>query len=297
MAGRKFPGVPRGATRAAPTSTPLVELPEIEVLESSDASPSVLLIGGSGTGKTFSIGKLLEAGLRGLILAIEPKLQTIARYKPSAIYIHAPVKSADGTHRPPTIDEKYHRLLAFGDALEKGKYRVDKDGVPFDFIAIDGLLEMGDLIYSYWKKKKPVSDSTGKQNTYGMWDEIADRSIDLFKRFQQAAGLVSKELGLVPIPLIATIGEQMIEGRSGEVKYVALYPGQKAPKNLPYNFECVIRLSTRSVGGVYEFVAHTVGSEEFFAKCPSGIFEPEEINPDFAVMFSKIMKAMRVVST
>ena len=77
--GPKMPRAMGSAPGGAPRAP--VALPAIERLEPTDASPSILLIGGSGTGKTYAIGRLLEKGLKGLILAVEPKLQTIAKYR------------------------------------------------------------------------------------------------------------------------------------------------------------------------------------------------------------------------
>lgn len=283
----RFPKVPGGRAQQKAPSAP-VELPPIERLTATVTFPSILLQGKSGTGKTYSIGRLLKAGYKGLILAVEPKMQELAKYEPNAIFIHAPVVDATTAgHRPPTIEEKYDRLMAFADALERGEYR-EIDGERVDFIAIDGLLEVGDLIYAYWKKKRPTSDSTGKKNTYGMWDEIADRSIDFFKRCQHAAGLMSQTLGLNPVAIICTIGEQMVEAAAGQVRYVPLFPGQKALKNLPYNFGTVLRLESRNNGGRYEYVIHTIGTEEFDAKAPP-IFEAEMIDPDFAQMYTTLL--------
>jgi len=259
-------------------------LPEPRVAKSSDARPSITLIGKSGTGKTHAIGSLFAAGYKGMILAVEDKIQSIIKYDPPTVYINDPV---DG--RPPTVKEKYERLMAFPEALREGKLREYK-GKPVDFIATDGFLEVGAVIHKYNKLCKPVAKTTGEQNTFALWEKVAEDAVEFFMACRDAAGMASVAYGYPPVGFIATCGEKMEVTKLKQVRYTPLFPGRKAPALLPYMFENVIRLSTRNNDGVYEFVAHTVGDEEFDAKCPAGLFDAEEINPDFGVMYGKLLE-------
>jgi len=279
------------------TKAPPVELPEIQEVSDTDVRASVLLQGDSGTGKTFAIGQLLKAGYNGLIVAVEPKVQAIMRYKPKVLFLTAPVKT-DGGVRQPTPKEVYDRLQRFRDLLGEGAYR-EHGGKPLDFIAIDGFLELGEVIYKYWKANKPTASSTGADNSYAMWDNIAEKSVDFFKSLRDAAGVAAGMYGLPPIGVVATIGEQETSDKMGCVRYVPLFPGKKGGTLLPYAFEAVIRLSVRNVDGEAQYIAHTVGQndpnalEKFYAKCPSGVFESEVVNPDFGEMYGKLLASYK----
>lgn len=262
-------------------------LPDARIAKVSDARPSVTLIGKSGSGKTYAIGRMLDAGYKGLILAVEDKIQSIAKYNPPTVFINDPVVDAEGNKRYPTDTEKYERLMAFPTALREGKLR-EFDGKPIDFIAIDGFLEVGQVIFTYNKKCKPISKS-GEQNTYALWDKVAEDAVDFFKACRDAAGMASAAYGFPPVGFVATCGEHMEVTKLKEVRYTPLFPGRKAPELLPYMFEHVIRLANRVDEGEYVYVAHTVGDGEFDAKTPSGLFEAEEINPDFGVMWKKLL--------
>jgi hypothetical protein len=257
-------------------------LPEPIELDPSLARPCVTLQGASGSGKTHAIGSMFEAGYNGLVLAAEPKMQGIMRHRPLTVFLGAPV---DG--RPPTVMQKYDRLMRFRDALSEGKYREHK-GKAIDFISTDGFLEIGQIIYRDGKVKRPISKSTGEQNTFALWDKVAEDGVDFFQSCRDAAGLASTIFGFPPVGFVATVGEHIEYSKTGTVRYEPLFPGRKAPEMLPYMFETVIRLACRNNDGKYEFVAHTIGTEEFCAKCPPGVFEPEVINPNFGEMYRKI---------
>lgn len=269
-----------------------VELPDVIEMNVEDVRPSILLQGGSGTGKTHGIGRMMAAGLNGLVLAIEPKVQTIMRYKPKVLFLGAPVQQG-GKLRPPTPVELYDRLMRFRDALGEGKYR-EHNGKALDFIATDGFLELGDVIYKYWKANRPLSSSTGEKNSFAMWDNVAEKSVDFFKSMRDAAGMASTTFGLPPIGTVATIGEDDID-ELGATKHVPLFPGKKAGKLLPYCFEVVLRLSVRNTEGQVEYIAHTCAQndptclEKFYAKVPSGLFDQEIINPDLGDIYRKVI--------
>lgn len=276
-----------GASAAKPTGTMTKRvtcgLPEPRVAQSKDARPSITLIGKSGTGKTHAIGRLFAAGYKGLVLAVEDKIQSIAKYNPPTIFINDPVNG-----KPPSYQEKYERLMAFPKALREGKLR-EYNGETIDFIATDGFLEVGNVIYDYNKKCKPIAKTTGEQNTYALWEKVAEDAVDFFKACRDAAGMASVAYGYPPVGFVATCGERMEVTKLKQVRYGPLFPGRKAPELLPYMFENIIRLSCRVDDGEYQFVAHTRGDDEFDAKTPTGLFEAEEINPDFGEMYTKML--------
>jgi hypothetical protein len=265
-------------------------LPEPRIASATDARPSVTLIGGSGTGKTYALGRLLAAGLNVMILAVEDKIQGIAKYNPLTIFLNDPVP---GENRAPTPEEKYRRLMAFPGALKAGMYR-EHGGKPIDLIATDGLLEVGQVIFRHHKRHIPISKSTGEQNTYALWERVAEDAVDFFHACRDAAGMASAAYGLPPVGFVVTCGEHIERGKFGDVRYEPLFPGRKAPEMLPYVFETVVRLANRNNDGEYEFVAHTIGTEEFYAKSPPGVFEAEEINPDFGQMYLKLLEHYQV---
>lgn len=242
---RPAPGGGQGAVGQAKVAP--VVMPEIQELADTDVRVSVLLQGDSGTGKTYAIGQLLKAGYNGLIVAIEPKVQAIMRYKPKVLFLTAPV-TQDGKSRQPTPREVYDRLQRFRDLLGEGAYR-EHAGKPLDFIAIDGFLELGEVIYKYWKANKPVAASTGADNSFAMWDNIAEKSVDFFKSMRDAAGVAASMFGLPPIGIVSTIGEQETSDKLGCVRYIPLFPGKKSGVMLPYQFEAVIRLAVRNNDG------------------------------------------------
>lgn len=230
---------------------------------------------------------MLAAGYTGLILAAEPKLQTIMKYRPMVIWLNALVNG-----RKPTEAQRYDRLMMFIDALGEGKYR-EHNGKAIDFIATDGFLEIGRVIYGYWNQRIPISKSTGEKNTFALWDNVAERSIEFFQACRDAAGSASTQFGFPPVGFVTTCGEKREQTKFGEIAYIPLFPGRKAPEMLPYMFEQVIRLSQRTVDKQYQFVAHTIGNEEFTAKCPPGVFDAEVLNPDFGEMYGALIDYYR----
>jgi len=270
-----------GAAKAVTAKAP-VEMPAIIELDPADARPSILLQGGSGTGKTHALERMLAAGYNGLLVLVENKWQDLAKYRPKSLLLSAPING-----KPPTNDQLYDRLFYFLDQLAEGKYR-KHDGKFIDFIGFDGALEIGNIIYKYWKKRKPIS-KTGEQNTFALWDNVGERAADFFRGARDAAGAASALFGFPPVGIICTVGEHAERGKLGSTFYEPLFPGRKGPEAMPYCFSQVIRLSCRNNDGKYEYVAHTIGTEEFYAKCPPKLFEAEELNPDFGKMYAKLV--------
>lgn len=271
-----------GVTVNAPRK-PTVKVPEIVRLDPTEVRPCIMIQGGSGTGKTHAIARLLETGRNGLVVLAASKWHELAATRPPAVLLGAPLVKGGP---PPTNDEQYERLYAFLDELKAGKYR-EWNGKPLDFIAFDEALEIGRIIYRYWKARKPISTS-GEKNTYALWDNVAEKATDFFMSVRDAAGAVSELYGFPPVGILVTVGEEAESQKLGSQFFKPLFPGRKASREMPHAFSQVVRLSCRNNDGEYEFIAHTIGSEEFYAKCPPKLFKAEEVNPDFAEMYDKI---------
>jgi len=272
---------PTTITRGTPTRTMIPVLtqsaPEIVETEPEDVRLSLLAQGDSGTGKTEGIRRLLLAGYNVVVLAIEAKMQRLLALRPQTVYIDGPViERVTGTKRPPTIDEKYQRLIAFKEALAEGKYREHK-GKPIDIIAGDGVMEVMDIIKAYRLKNIPISKSTGEKNTYAAYDQIGTDGVDFIKACKVAASEVSRQYGMPPVGMYWTCGEEY-EPAAG--KYVPILPGRIAPRALPYQFEAILRLAVeRGADGQPVFVAHTVASEQWVAKSPPGVLDSRIAGP------------------
>ena len=62
-------GVPGRAVVKKSAQQPRVELPELVEWDLDAVLPTLLLIGGSGRGRTPAVGRLVKAGLRGAVWA------------------------------------------------------------------------------------------------------------------------------------------------------------------------------------------------------------------------------------
>lgn len=259
----------------APVSSGIgVTLPEIMEIDSSMARPSILAAGVSGTGKTWGIAQMLAAGMNILVCGIESKMQALMAHRPKAIFFGAPVENkATGGKRSPTASEVYQRLQIFKDRLGEGDFR-EHEGKPFDLIAIDGLMEVGDVIHRHCLDNTPISRGTGERNTYAMAAEIGVQTVSFVKGIRDAASAASQLYGIPPVGIYATCGEFATEPKlGGDIQYRPALYGNIAPRNLPFAFEAVLHLSVdRDEEGQPRFLAHTVSDEPaFFAKAPAGL--------------------------
>lgn len=248
---------PYPPTRPAP-SRPLPvaqSRPALEIVELTPEStrPSIILQGGSGSGKTTALVDLLKHGAKLLVIGVEAKLQPLARYRAKAIYL-----------RGATHDERYDRLMQFVDELAKGTY------AGFDGIGIDGTGEIVDIIHRRFRAKL-----SSRAATLPMWDDIGIEAIDVFRTIRDAAGYASQRQGVAPMSIVATIAERRSTTPLGATFYEPLLPGKKAAEALPYQFEVMLRLSAKGGDdGRTVYTYHTTATDEWYAKSPPGVLEP-----------------------
>ena len=250
--------------QAVPATNAVMDLSDIEPERLGGlggACASVLLSGGSGTGKSYAIERLAST-LNIIYVAVEPKFQQIRKYDPLIIQICKPVEVAR-KKRLPTWQEKWDRLLKFKNAIAEGMFREWK-GDSIDVICIEGLMEIGEIIHRV--KKATYS----RQSSFIMWEEIGLETIDYVKALRDAAGVVAPALGFKPIPVIITVGEKAKE-KNDMPWFEYKLPGNMAADSVPYAFEQIIRLDSRTdTGGGKEFVFHCQKGDAFFAKMPEG---------------------------
>ena len=301
-----IPGVPgsggrggqKAASRPAPVASGASGAPEIEPWGDYASLPSLLLIGGSGTGKTDGIAKLIDAGFNVVVVVVEDKMAALSTRKPGRINICAPDPA---TNALPTPQVRWKRLQGFSDKLRAGGYR-EVGGKQVDLIAIDGLMEVSDLI------AQNMLASVSSDKTIKAWSQVAIKTVDFFKTIRDAAGEAAARLGGKPIGMVATCGEgdkkrvNIAAGDGGGTiteSNVPLLEGNKAKLALPFQFEVIWRLSAGAIipGGAHQFHVHTQATSEFFAKSPAGLFEPVESgpgglgnDPDIGVMYRKMLE-------
>jgi hypothetical protein len=275
------------APRAVVNTPPTVQAaPEIHEGEPSDMMLSMLVQGDSGTGKTHGIYSLIEAGYNVLVVAVEAKVGRLLSKRPKVVYIDGPVEDrATGAKRPPTINEKFERLVAFKEALANGKYR-EHNGRAIDIICGDGIMEVMDVMKAYRLKNMPVAKTTGEQNTFRAYDLIGQDGVDFVKGIKVAASEVCKQYGMEPVGQYWTVGE---EYENGSGRFIPILPGKIAPRALPYQFEVTLRLAVEQG----QYLAHTVAGAQWAAKCPPNIFEQTVNNPNIGEMWGKLMAYYR----
>lgn len=278
--------VPTRPQRTAPMIEPWGDYP---------ARPSLLLIGGSGTGKTDGIARMIDAGFNVVVVAVEDKMATLSQRKPLRVNICAP----DATTKTlPTHQLRWSRLQAFCDGLRRGEYRAH-EGKAIDIIAVDGLMEVSEII-----ARCMLSASSGS-DTIKAWGHVAIKTVDFFKDLRDAAGEAAARLGGTPVGVVATCGEgdkkrlNLQGGPAVVERNIPLLEGNKALLALPFQFEVIWRLSAGVPfeGAPHEFRVHTVATEEYFAKSPSGLFKPIETGPggrgnapDIGAMYRKMLE-------
>jgi hypothetical protein len=259
----------------------------------------MLFIGDSGTGKTHSMGRIM-AKYKTLLLAVEMKAQGVLKYAPFIQHVGTPVKSGTAW-RPVTLEEKYERLMRFADAVAAGRFR-EVDGKKVELIAVDGLMEMGEVFKRHWLSDKKVPrDRDGAKNTYAAYDIIGSKLMDYCKTLRDAASEAAKLYDQTPVGVLATVGESFETDKFGNNgRYVPILPGNVAPRNLPYIFEAIFRLEVsrndpQSGGdGSPKFLVHTVKGENFFAKSPDAGLEPVLENPDMGDIYDKLVAHYRL---
>lgn len=286
-----------GAKLSAPVGPQATDLPDIYTAEPEDARPSICLIGGSGTGKTEQLKRLIAylrgQGLASLVVDIENKNQVLLGLRPKVQKISSPIKDAHtGQVRPATASEKFARLQQFRDNLRSGMYR-EHDGLPIAAIVFDGLMEVGAIVKEHRLANMPVSAKSGEQNTFRAFDEMGIDIINFMASCREAASDAGKAFGIPPIGIAATCGETLRDG-----KFAPILPGNQAPTMLPYQFEMVLRLATeaRVDGNGMQYVAHTIPGEVIMpqmgrwdAKAPGGLFENKIINPDLGLLYERLI--------
>jgi hypothetical protein len=272
----------------------MTELPEIYEAQPGDAMPSICLVGDSGAGKTFQLGRLIAhlrtLNLATIVLSVESKHQGLAPLKPLILPIGAPVKEG-ATMRMPTATERYHRLIAFRDQLRAGKFR-EHQGMRVGAIATDGLTETGNVVKAYKFDNMPTAKG-GEPNVLRAYGEIGTDLLDLMASLKEAASDAGKVYGMEPIAIVATAVETLKDG-----KFQPLLPGNIAPDNFAQQFEVVLRLAVESAGQnttAMQYVAHTIPGEvmlpqmgRWVAKVPEGVFPPKIVNPNLGEIFEKL---------
>lgn len=254
------------------------DFPGIEDGDPGNTKPALLFIGGSGSGKSYAIRRLLEAGKSVLVLDIENKTAEIEAYGPKIIRIGAPYHDGNEV-RQPTYTEQYRRLQYFATELRKGAFR-EHQGKPFDVLAIDGLMELAEVFRRYHVvENPPKSRTSGAEDTMAGYGLTGMKTIDFIKDLKNAASVASKMFGFSPLGLVATCGEKAIVDKfGGLLAYEPILPGNITPDMLPFQFGAIVRLDVErdEVTGAPNYMAHTVRSDKWFAKVPSGLFQPKE---------------------
>lgn len=294
------PGTKVAPTTSAPTAmVSNVAAPEIEEAGFENTSPSVLLLGESGTGKTEAIASLIRAGRVVAVLDVEAKTQVLTRVAAETgvpllvIPIAAPVKTGDGGLRRSTPTERYMRLRAFADALASGKYREHK-GRAVSILAVDGVMEIAEIYKRHHITNVPRAESTGAKNMLAAYDNIGIEVVDFIKVLREAASSSAAAYGMAPMSVVATCGERW----DGESRFVPILPGKQAAQALPYQFESVIRLEVGTDSdGVAVYRYHTTKQEAFYAKAPAGVLEPViegradgKETPKFEEVYGKLLR-------
>ena len=283
------PGVNVGARAGLlkpPTGPVVDDLPEIYEASSSDAVPTIALVGASGTGKTEQIRRLIRhlksKGETALVVAVESKQQVISALNPKILPIQAPGK--DGKSVDVTV--KYNRLMTLKNAIRDGRFREDK-GVPIGVLCFDGVMEVGDIIKGHHTKNMPTSQSSGEKNTFALYDRVGVDQIDFLAALREAAGDAAKAFGTRPLGMVVTCGEEF---RNGEFR--PILPGNMAPIRFPYQFELVLRLAVEE--GVY--VAYTKPGTVYTpvqgswnAKAPDIFGDTRIVNPDLGEIYEKVL--------
>lgn len=299
MSALKIPGAPLSSGPSALGSvTPQqqVTLPPIRTADPGDARPSICLIGASGAGKTFQLGKLIDyfasKGQATLLVSIESKHQELARRRVKVMNISEAIEQA-GTKRMPTDRERVMRLLAFRDQLRSGAFR-EHEGRPIGAIVFDGLMEVGTVMKSYKLSNAPTS-ATGGRDTRSAYGDLGNELIDFMAALKEAASDAGATLGIPPVAIVATCGETLRDGL-----FEPLLPGRMAIPNLPYQFEVMLRLAVETTEQGTQFVAHTVGGQQMYpqtgawsAKAPAGILEHKIVNPDLGAIYEKLIEYYR----
>ena len=275
----------QGTSRfARPTPKPTdvrggCDFPDIENGDPGNTRPALLLIGDSGTGKSFGIRRLLEGNKKILVLDVENKTAEIEAYGPKVIRIGAPYHEGT-TLRQPTYTEQYRRLQFFAQELRNGKFR-EHAGETFDILAIDGLMELAEVFRRYHVVENPPKsekkDGDDIRAGYGL---AGMKTIDFIKDLKNAASVASKLFGFAPMGLVATCGEKKKLDKFGNLTcFEPILPGNITPDMLPFQFGAIVRLDVErdEVTNAPSYIAHTVRSDKWFAKVPSGLFEPKEV--------------------
>jgi len=282
-----MPGLPKKTAGA-----PEINAPEIEETTDVRCGISLLLQGGSGAGKSYAIARIIQAlaahDLSTLYIDVENKWQEVARFNPLRIPICKPT-IVDGKPRRSTPVERYARLMAVIDGVAAGQYREHK-GKRIGAICIDGLMEAGDLIHA----KKRAEYTAAK--TLQMWGAVGEATIMLAKDLRDAAGIASDELGIPPVNIVATVGEEVDTKIKDKLWYAPLLPGRLSLNRVAYAFNTVFRLTAALTDEGHMYNVHTCAADAWYAKAPAEMFDPvvkgpgaDAGGPDIGEMFMKLV--------
>ncbi len=230
---------------------------------------STLLLGPSGTGKTFQCGTLIEGGMKTLYASVEQKLASIEALSPDVYPIVNCDYPKDSIQANSTKSDLYE-LVKFLQTPDHG----------YDAVCLDSGMRFGDELLKILKKT---------MSGYDLWGAFAEK-------FEAAmtglTKLTSVEATKSPVHVVVTMGVEMGLDWKQRRTWQPLLDGKKISPRLPYLFDNVLVLMRREDAdkGNLEWVCYTAGTDEFDAKVSSARVKLEPVirNPNLCTILKRI---------
>lgn len=227
---------------------------------------SILLMGPSGTGKTYQFRTLIEGGMRGLYVDVEAKLRSIEDLEPEAFFVRA-------LDMPLTPKEKASMIASGASDLIQLFDTIRFEEHEWEFVYFDSLMRYGDHLLNYLENTRGISG-------FDMWRMFGKK---MSRMLVTLCNLSSPEYKK-PVHVIGTWGVEMSTDWRNRRFEQPVVEGKMVRPRIPYYFDDVLRLAKHENAetGDVAFIAYTGGTSEFDAKVSSGAIKlpPKILDPN-----------------
>lgn len=234
---------------------------------------TILLKGPSGTGKTFQLRKLVEAGMKGLYLDSEDKRTSLAGVDVDVW----PITQSDFPLKPADKKPEVQDLMRAVDFLRTADH-------GYDFVYLDSGMQYAENLLDYLENTRGLSG----MDLWGVFAKKLEKGL-------KALAKLSSTKWPKPVHVITTWGVERDKDWAGTVKAVLLVDGQKVKPKVDFWFDHVLYLEILDdvMTGNSDFVLHTKGTSRFDAKISGGEvkFDSPIKNPNLAEIIRKIQEA------
>ena len=243
----------------------------------------ILILGDSGTGKTYQFRTLVEAGLKCLYVSTEMKQSSISDLDVETFH----VKTFDFPETPKEkaalLRTKQSDVMELFDAL-----RTEEHG--YDVVYFDSIMRYASKMFDYLKSK--VVAQSGEADTRKAYLIFGNKMGAFLETLGELSnGGTAKQ----PVHFVGTWGVEIGQDWQGRRQIQPIVDGKMTGPTINYAFDEVLMMGCNEnpATGEQTFEMYTMGNKEFSAKksAPPGLnIPPKLVNPNLADLIKVLEK-------